>query len=175
MGARQTSNGPSVPSISAITDMECDRTSIRNEKASILRDLVSFHHYHVRTANGANMSSTGRKTFRIPKSTGHIDFPSYTLPNSILTKTLIGLADLTVNGCTIEFTNTGISIFDNTKSLIWFTPKEPSSRVWNLDLAIFQQVENTNYTAAHSIKHTTDAECSICPCMLRVPTYLQVS
>ena len=158
MGAGQTSNGPSIPSIPAIADTGCDHVLIRNENASILRDLVPFQHFHVKTANGAIMSSTGRGTLRIPTSTGHIDFPSYTFPNSILTKNLFGLADLTMNGCTIELTNTGISIFDKTKTLIWFTPKEPSSRVWNLDLATFQQVENTNSIAAHSIKHTTDAE-----------------
>ena len=68
------------------------------------------------------------------------------------------MADLTMNGCTIELTNTGNSIFDKTKTLIWFTPKAPFSRVWNLDLASFQQTKNTNSIAAHSIKHTTDAE-----------------
>ena len=89
------------------------------------------------------MSSTGRGTLRIPTSTGYIEFPSYTIPKSIPTKNLFGLADLTMNGCIIELTNTGTSIFDKTKTLIWFTPKEPSSIVWNLDLSIFQQTEKT--------------------------------
>ena len=139
MGAGQTSNGPSIPPIPAIADTGCDRVLIRNENASILSDLVPFQHFHVKTANGAIMSSTGRGTLCIPTGTGHIDFPSYTFPNSILTKNLFGLVDLAINGCTIELTNTGISNFDKTKTLIWFTPKESSSRVWNLDLAIFQQ------------------------------------
>jgi len=116
---------------------------------------------------------------------GHIEFPSYTFPNSILNKNLFGLADLTMNGCIIELTNTGISIFDKTKTLIYFTPKESSSGVWNLDLASFQQTENTTRKpvlnpsggspmAAHSIKHTTDAErvayahaCFISPRLLK--------
>ena len=56
------------------------------------------------------MSSTGRGTLRIPMSIGYIDFPSYTFQNLVLTKNLFDMADLTMNGCTIELTNTGISI-----------------------------------------------------------------
>jgi len=103
-------------------------------------DLVSFQHSHDRTANGAIIRSTGSGSLRIPMSTKHINFPSYTFPNSILTKNLFGLADLTMNGCTIELIDTGISIFDKTKTLTWFASKEPTCRVWNLDLAIFQQI-----------------------------------
>ena len=52
-----------------------------------------------------------------------------------------------MNGCIIVLTNTGISIFDKTKKLNWFTTKEPTSRVWNLDLAIFQQTESASPVA----------------------------
>jgi hypothetical protein len=90
------------------------------------------------------MSSTGNGTLRIPTSYGYIDFPSYTLSNSILTKILFSLVDLSINGYTIELTNIGISIFDNNKTLIWFTLIKHTSCFWNLDLAIFQQIENTN-------------------------------
>ena len=95
------------------------------------------------------MSSTSRGTLRISTSTGYIEFLSYMVGNSVLTKNLFGLADLRMNGCTIVLTNTGISIFDKTKTLIWFTPKKRSSRVWDLDLATFQQTENTKSIAAH--------------------------
>jgi len=64
------------------------------------------------------MSSTGTETLRISTSTGHIDFPSYTIQKSVLTKNLFGMTDLTMNGYTIEFTNMGISTFDKTMTLI---------------------------------------------------------
>jgi len=80
----------------------------------MLRDLDPFQPFHVKSANGAIMSSTDRGTLRILTSTGHVHFPSYMFPNSILTKNLFGLADLPIGGCTIELTNTGISIFDKT-------------------------------------------------------------
>ena len=120
------------------------------------------------------MSSSGRGTLRLPTSTGYVEFPSYTFPNNILTKNLFGFADLTMNGCTVKLTNTACSIYDDTNNLIWYTPKDPNSREWKLDLATFlpnvpttkQQSGNgmgtselnTIHVAAHSIKHTTDAE-----------------
>jgi len=137
MGARQTSIGSSIPSIPAIADTGCGHVLIANKNASILRNLILCQQFHVKTANGAIMSSTGKGMLCIQTSSEYIEFPSYIFPNSIM-KSLFGLADLTINGCTIELTNTGISIFDNTKTLICFTPEHPTSRVCNLDRAIFQ-------------------------------------
>ena len=73
MGAGQTSNAPSIRFIPAIAGTGCDNVLIRNGNTSILRDLVPFQHFYVRTANWAITSLTGRGKLHIPTSTGHID------------------------------------------------------------------------------------------------------
>ena len=55
-----------------------------------------------------------------------------------------------------------MAVYDKDKMLIWFTPKDPNSRAWNIDLAKF--IPNNTFvpvnhaTANSSIKNTTDAE-----------------
>ena len=84
----QPSNGIKyeIPVIPAIGDSGCDHVLVRDEHSAVLRNHHPYTNFHVRTANGSIMSLTGRGTLRVPTSTGYVEFPSYTFPNSVLAK-----------------------------------------------------------------------------------------
>lgn len=126
-----------------LADTGCTDLLIRTSDAAILHTVTRGGGLKVQLPNKEYIYSTGTGLLNtlphLPPVTAHI------FDDEVLSRSLLGIADLCNMGCTAIFTATGATIKHGNTTVMTGT-KQPHEKLWNLTLQPFTANNSTHHT-----------------------------
>jgi hypothetical protein len=150
-----------------IADSGATDTLFCQTDTHLLQDVqTSIRPLNVGLPNGQTISPVSSGTLRIGESTS---IPAHVFPNAILDRTLLSLAGLCNEGCTVTLTSRGMRVTNAQGEEILHTTKSPHQKLWPVS---HRHIASSNTVIGESnavISHKyNDASRVVEPCVNQV-------